>query len=205
MSSADVPAAVPDAEPVPDAVPVPVPDAAERASSQLVDVLDEAGRVVGRASRAEIRAGNLWHRSVFVVVLTSQDDVVVHRRADWKDVWPSRWDVCFGGLLAAGESWEAGACRELAEEAGVVVEAGELLALGEGRYEDARVREIGRVYLVRSDGPFSFPDGEVAESGLVGFDGLDEWLVDHDVVDDSRLLVLPSLGVWRAAGQPEPF
>ena len=64
-----------------------------------MDVLDEEGRVVGVATRAEVRAGNLWHRTVFIAVVTPDDEVVVHQRADWKDVWPSHWDVCFGGVV----------------------------------------------------------------------------------------------------------
>ena len=63
------------------------------------------GAVVRLATRAEMRAGNLRHRSVAVVVVTSAGEVVAHRRADWKDVWPGRWDVCFGGVVGVGEDW----------------------------------------------------------------------------------------------------
>ena len=63
----------------------PSPEArAAAAADQLVDVLDEDGTVIGRATRGEVRAGNLLHRSVFVVVVTSLDELVVHKRADWK-------------------------------------------------------------------------------------------------------------------------
>ena len=37
---------------------------------ELVDALDPQGNVVGTVTRAEMRAANLWHRSVFVVVVT---------------------------------------------------------------------------------------------------------------------------------------
>lgn len=173
-------------------------------ADELVDVVDDDGRTLRRASRAEVRAGNLRHRSVFVAVVTGGDELVVHRRADWKDVWPSRWDVCFGGVLGAGEAWGTGAVRELAEEAGVVVGGDDLELLGEGRYDDERVREIGRVFLVRSDGPFTFPDGEVAEADQVGLADLDAWLAAHDVVDDSCELVVPLLRAWWASASHRP-
>ena len=88
-------------------------------STELVDQLDEDGAVVGAVTRRDMRAHNLRHRSVAVVVVNSRQELLVHRRADWKDVWPSRWDLAFGGVVGAGEAWEEAARRELAEEAGV--------------------------------------------------------------------------------------
>jgi 8-oxo-dGTP pyrophosphatase MutT (NUDIX family) len=163
------------------------------AGDELVDVLDEDGRVVGVATRAEMRAANLWHRTVFVVVVTPEDEVVVHRRADWKDVWPSRWDLAFGGVVAAGEDWVAAAVRELAEEAGVEVAAGALRLLGEGRFENAQVRERYRFYRVCSGGPFSFADGEVTAVERVPRADLDAWCATHELVPDSAAII-PALG-----------
>jgi isopentenyldiphosphate isomerase len=155
-----------------------------------VDVVAEDGSVIATATRREVRAANLLHRTVFIAVLDGQDRLVVHRRADWKDVWPSRWDVAFGGVVDAGEGWSDAAARELAEEAGVEVA---LEHLGSGRYEDDAVREVAEVYLARSDGPFTFPDGEVAESARVALAELDGWLAAHEVVPDSVTIVVPLL------------
>jgi len=157
---------------------------------EQVEVVDEAGNVTGVASRAEVRARNLRHRSVFVAVMNDAGEVLVHRRAEHKDLWPGAWDVAFGGVVAVGEGWEQAAARELDEEAGVVAE---LHYLGEDTYEDDLVREVARVYLVRHDGPFSFRDGEVTDAAWVPRDQLAEWLTRHDVCPDSRLLVVPRL------------
>lgn len=162
-------------------------------ADELVDVLDEHGRVVGVATRAEMRAGRLWHRCVFVAVVTPADEVVVHRRADWKDVWPSRWDLAFGGVVGAGESWEDAAVRELAEEAGVQVGVGELEPVGRSRYEDADVREHCRVYVVRSPGPFRFVDGEVSQVERVPRRDLAAWCASHELVPDSLTAFGPAL------------
>jgi 8-oxo-dGTP pyrophosphatase MutT (NUDIX family) len=123
-------------------------------------------------------------------VLTSSHELVVHRRADWKDVYPGYWDVCFGGVLGAGEMWDAAAHRELLEEAGVDVPL-ELLGIESWEAPDARLN--GRIYLGRSDGPFTCPDGEVVEVATVPLRALHEWLADHDVCPDSVDLVVPRL------------
>ncbi len=143
-------------------------------------------------TRAELRARGAAarHRACYVAVLTSGGELVVHRRADWKDVYPGYWDVCFGGVLGAGEAWEAAAHRELQEEAGVDAR---LELLGIERWEAADARLIGRVYLARSDGPFTCPDGEVVEVSTVSLQDLPTWLEGRDVCPDSRDLVVPLL------------
>jgi 8-oxo-dGTP pyrophosphatase MutT (NUDIX family) len=160
---------------------------------ELVDECDAEGRVVGVLTRAAMRAGNRWHRTVFVAVLTGGDEIVAHQRAAWKDVWPSHWDVAFGGVLAAGEDWVAGAVRELAEEAGVAVTVDDLVLLGEGRFDSDRVREHTRAYLVHHDGPFTFADGEVVAVERVPRAELPGWCAGHDLVPDADALMLPLL------------
>jgi 8-oxo-dGTP pyrophosphatase MutT (NUDIX family) len=165
------------------------------AADELVDVTDEQGVVLRTATRGEVRQHNLWHRSVFVVVLSGEGSaLLVHQRADWKDVWPRRWDLAFGGVLDAGEDFVAAAQRELGEEAGLTVTPQELQRLGPGRYADEQVREHAEVFAVRSDGPFTFPDGEVVDSRWVPLAGLDDWLGRRAVCPDTVAIVRPLLG-----------
>ncbi|HEX8804910.1 MAG TPA: NUDIX domain-containing protein [Acidimicrobiales bacterium] len=173
------------------------------AADEPVEVVDASGAVERVVTRAAMRAGNLRHRTVYVAVTTSAGALVVHRRADDKDVWPGRWDVAFGGVAGVGEPWVDAARRELAEEAGAVVGPAALVDRGGGSYADADVAVAGRVFTVVHDGPFTCPDGEVAELALVPPGGLAAWLDRHDVCPDSRALVVPRLGMSRATpGSP---
>jgi isopentenyldiphosphate isomerase len=165
-------------------------DGSSDQGEELVDRLDEMGNVDGVVSRREVRAGNLLHRSVLIAVVNDADELLVHRRASWKDVWPDAWDIAVGGVVGAGEAWEAAAARELVEETGVSAELG---YLGEGEYADADVREIARVYHARTDGPFSFDDGEIVEAAWVPLRQVRDWLSDKPVCPDSIALVLPRL------------
>ena len=160
------------------------------AGDELVDQLDEMGTVIGTVTRAEMRSQNLLHRSVFVVVRNDADELLVHQRASWKDLWPDAWDIAVSGVVAAGEPRELAAARELAEELGVAAELG---YLGEGSYEDDDVREVARIYQARTEGPFDFADNEIADAVWVPMEGLREWLGSRPVCPDSMSLVLPRL------------
>lgn len=155
-----------------------------------MQVLDGEGRAVAVVTRGELRRGNLRHRAVYVLVVDRNGRLLVHRRALWKDVYPDRWDVAFGGVVQAGEHPDGTARRELGEEAGIDVP---LRWLGGGRYEDPRARVVGDVYLAESDGPFTFSDGEVVETAWVELARLREWIACHEVCDDSVALTLPLL------------
>ena len=137
-------------------------------SGEMVEVLADDGSVRGVVTRAEMRAGRLRHRCTFVVVRSGAGEVLVHRRSDHKDLWPGRWDLCVGGVVTAGEDWEAAARRELAEELGIEPRGGGLWPLGECSYADDDVDELCRVWTTTHDGPFDFADGEVVEARFVG-------------------------------------
>jgi isopentenyldiphosphate isomerase len=154
---------------------------------ELVEEIDEDGRVVRVVTRAVMRAERLRHRCVFLLVV-DRGRLLVHRRADDKDVWPGRWDVAAGGVVGAGERWEDAARRELAEELGV---AADPVHVGQGAWEGEEARVVGRVFLVEHPGPFSFDDGEVVEARFVDRRELLQLLDVEAVCPDSVAIALP--------------
>jgi isopentenyldiphosphate isomerase len=88
-------------------------------ADEVLDIVDERDRVVGRATRAEAYAKRLRHRCAFVLVHDDQGRIFVHRRTAEKLVFPSRYDMFVGGTVLAGESYDEAAHREAEEELGV--------------------------------------------------------------------------------------
>jgi isopentenyldiphosphate isomerase len=160
-------------------------------ADELVEVVDDHGRVVRVVSRAEMRAGRLRHRCTFIVVRNTAGEVLIHRRSEYKDLWPGRWDLACGGVVTAGEEWEPAARRELAEELGI--KGVELTYLGERSYADGEVDELARVWTTDWDGAVVFADGEVVEARFVALDELAERVRRDQFVADSIVLVLPYL------------
>src|SRR5262249_18996184 len=89
---------------------------------ELIDILDDAGHMIGTATRREVRARGLAHRCTYIFVFNRRGELFVHQRTPTKDVYPSHWDVAIGGVVAAGETFDQGAQREVWEELGVAIE-----------------------------------------------------------------------------------
>ena len=172
------------------------------AGGEPVDIVDAHDRVVGTATRRRMRAERLRHRAVFVVITSTAGELLVHRRSDDKDLWPGRWDIAVGGVVAAGESYDDAARRELAEEVGVG--DGEPVAIGGGSYVDDDVNLVARCYRVVHDGPFHFADGEVVEARWVDAAGLAVLLAGESFVPDSlALLPIDVLFPFPPSGDPQ--
>ena len=159
-------------------------------TEELVDIVDDDDIVIATVTRSEMRSRRLQHRSVGIAVISTDGRLLIHRRSLAKDIWPGWWDIAAGGVVAAGETYEAAARRELEEELGIV---GDVEFLGQSRYVDDAVAEICRGYRVVHDGPFEFSDGEVSEVRWVTFAELDEMRRTHSFLPDSIALLLPLL------------
>ena len=163
----------------------------QNASEELVDIVDQHDNVLYRCTRKEMRAKVLRHRAVFIAVVNSAGELLVHQRSATKDLWPSWWDIAVGGVVSAGESYDSAALRELDEEVGI---AGvPLVELGVGTYSDEEVSLIGKCFMVKYDGPLVLRDGEVVATEWVSQSDLQQRLLERNFLPDSKELLLPTL------------
>jgi len=88
----------------------------------LVDLVDEAGRVIGQAARASVHSSNTPRHRAFSVYLTDDAGrVLLTRRALSKITWPGVWSNSCCGHPRPGESDVAAIHRRVYEELGVEV------------------------------------------------------------------------------------
>jgi 8-oxo-dGTP pyrophosphatase MutT (NUDIX family) len=90
-----------------------------RAADELLDIVDEHDRVVGQRLRGQVYAERLRHRSTSIRVRDAAGRIFVHRRTPTKLIFPGMYDVVVGGVVGAGEQYDAAALREAEEELGV--------------------------------------------------------------------------------------
>jgi 8-oxo-dGTP pyrophosphatase MutT (NUDIX family) len=178
---------------------------------EAVEWVAEDGSVIEVVTRRRMRAERLLHRVTYVAVVVDRPErfarpsaadrldpateVVVHRRAEWKDVCPGYWDLAFGGVCGVGEDWPTSARRELAEEAGIELDARHpLIDLGPADYRDPTGGgSLGRAFLAAwPDEPVSV-DGEAVAFARVALADLEVWLASVSVCPDSAALVAPAL------------
>ena len=136
-----------------------------------------------------MRAGNLPHRASFVFLHNSAGKLFVQQRVAWKETYPSHHDpapvrrtasrpLCCaampgaeapltwrarpaqGGVVDAGESYEANAEREVEEEMGV--SGVPLTPLFDFFFQDSVSRVWGRAFRAVYDGPLRLQASEVA-------------------------------------------
>jgi isopentenyldiphosphate isomerase len=130
------------------------------ARDELVVLVDERNQVVGSAPRWQMRAERLLHRSTYILVFNRDGKLWVQKRTLTKDIYPGYWDPATGGVVLAGESYEEGARRELAEEMGI---GGVPLSRHfDFYYEDDASRVWGAVFSCRWDGEIT-PQAEEVE------------------------------------------
>ena len=85
-------------------------------------VVDEAGKVVGKATRRECHSGSmLMHPVVHLHIFDSQGRLYLQRRSMNKDIQPGKWDTAVGGHVDYGESIEEALHREVREELGITL------------------------------------------------------------------------------------
>jgi isopentenyldiphosphate isomerase len=138
---------------------------------ELFDILNPDGTSAGRtATREEAHAQGLWHRTVHIWITDGHGSWLFQKRSLTKDIFPGLWDVSCAGHISAGESPEAAAKRELAEELGITAPPPLkwLLTVPEEHQirPDFTDREYHEVYLLVIDknSQFKFTDGEVTEA-----------------------------------------
>ena len=152
---------------------------------ELVDLIDEDDRVVGRADRHDMRTRNLLHRAVYIFVTNSSGQLFVHQRTATKDIFPAFWDLTVGGVVGSGESYADAATRELCEELGIANAT--LRLLGPLRYEDAATRLLGAVFLAIHDGRVTLQVEEIARGAFVSVASGERILAEERCCPDGAL------------------
>ncbi len=150
---------------------------------EYVDWIDEDGRLLQTLSRREMRRRNLLHRSTATFVFHPDGRLFIQQRTRTKDVYAGLYDVCVGGTVVSGETWEQNACREIAEELGIRGVA--VRALFTHRFQDAHVNNAIGVFACVYDGPITLQQEEVAEGFWANAARVEALLATGTVCPDS--------------------
>lgn len=86
-------------------------------SEEWVPLVDEQGKILGRATRKEVHSGpGKMHPVVHLHIINSKGEIYLQKRSLLKDTQPGKWDTSVGGHVDLGETIEQALLRETAEE-----------------------------------------------------------------------------------------
>lgn len=109
-------------------------------SERLTIVCETTGKPLGYSlPRAQAIAQRAWCRTTNVFVINSKGEVLCHQRSLTKERLPGGWSTHLGGHVSEHEDFDDNARKELAEEAGIVVPAANIIPWRTSRLEHARV------------------------------------------------------------------
>jgi isopentenyldiphosphate isomerase/intracellular septation protein A len=126
------------------------------------DIVDEQGRVRGKAPRSICHSGpGMLHPVVHLHVVDSRDRVFLQKRAMTKEILPGMWDTAVGGHIASGETVESALKREAAEELGIA--DFKPFPLSQYVWESAVESELVFMFICRYDKAIAINKDEIDE------------------------------------------
>ncbi len=148
--------------------------------------VDEQDQVLGIVPRSHIQEQRLITRCTYIFVYNSAGLLCMHQRTAHKRLYPGFWDLAAGGVVAAGESYQEGAERELEEELGI---AGvPLTPHGRFFFQSSESKLWGGVYSCCWDGPIRMQPEEVMD--LRWIDTASSWRREHELYTPDSLQAL---------------
>ncbi|MCR4325085.1 MAG: NUDIX domain-containing protein [Candidatus Curtissbacteria bacterium] len=146
---------------------------------EIIDIVDEKGRRLGKSSRSEACKIGLLHPAVNIFVINSKGQVFLQQRSAKKSAFPLFWDVSASEHLVSGETFRQAAERGLSEELSM----------------KARVRLIRPKHIQKSEykkGKEIVKEYELVELYLANYEG--EINLNKEEVKEGKFVDIKELG-----------
>lgn len=127
-------------------------------NEELFIVVNENDQILDYLPRLECHKQNILHRSVGIILINDQDQILLQKRSKKKDIWPGFYTVSASGHVSKGESYKKAAQRELSEELGINTT---LKLIRKVINNDPTHLQMQTFYVTKSNGPFKIQTKEV--------------------------------------------
>ena len=119
---------------------------------ERIDLYDRYRRLTGfvteRGSKLE---PGMYRLVVHICIFNSRGEMLIQQRQSTKAIFPDFWDISVGGQVAAGETGEQAAQREILEELGLDIDLTDARPQASMSFDEG----FDDVYIVRCDAELS--------------------------------------------------
>lgn len=130
-------------------------------SQDLVIIVDQDDNVLDYLPRVDAHKKGLLHRTVGIIILNDQGEILLQKRSKNKDTFPGKYTISASGHVDKGESYDQAAQREMEEELAVKAN---LKFVKKVINDHPEHRQMQSFYLIRNNGPFKIQYEEVDEA-----------------------------------------
>jgi len=103
---------------------------------ELIDIVDKQGNYTGKTClKSEAHKFGYFHPTVHIWIYTTDNQILLQKRALTKKVFPGLWDISVAGHIGAGEVIEEAAIREVKEEIGFDISVEKLIKIGTRKHQ----------------------------------------------------------------------
>ncbi len=137
---------------------------------EILDVVDENDRFVGKTTRKEVREKVLMHRVSRVIIKNSENKFLIQKRAATKKMFPSHFDVGIAETVKSGGGYVGAGMRGLMEELGIFGISNIQLMhsfLFKIKYSSLQINEHCKVYQIVYDGKLTVQQEEIDDIRLL--------------------------------------
>jgi len=103
---------------------------------ELIDILTSEGKPTGKtALKSEAHKNGWFHATVHIWLYTTDEKILLQKRALSKKVFPGLWDISVAGHIGAGEAILTSAKREVFEEIGLHLNEDDFIKIGTRKHQ----------------------------------------------------------------------
>ena len=139
-------------------------------SNEVLDIVDENNKVIGKEKRDIVHSKGLFHRAVNIFLFNSKGFLFLQKRSASKDVCPLTWDISASETLKSGEDYHKAAIRGLQEELSINAKLIKIrgVHLQKNEYFNGKIKdyEFVETYQALHNGYIKINKSEIAEGGF---------------------------------------
>lgn len=146
---------------------------------EYIELLDQNNFPSGtKCLKSVAHQNGYYHASVHVWFYTDKKEILLQKRLESKDTFPSLWDVSVAGHISFGEKPEKAALRETQEEIGLIISKKKLKYIGTSNHKNKHPNglidhELHHIYISKLDTSIKnlvIQEEEVSEIKLMHLD-----------------------------------